>query len=273
MPKHCVTKTRQIAPLIHCITNYVTVNDVANVLLACGASPIMADDVDEVEEITALCSGLYINIGTLSRRTIPAMSAAMRQAAKMNIPMVLDPVGVGASKLRTNTALDILRDGQPTVIRANMSELKALVSGSENMRGVDAAPKDTITEENLPQAAQFIKEAAARTKTITAVTSIIDVVSDGENCYAVRNGRAEMSRVTGTGCQLSALVAAYLAANRNDATKAVLAAVIVMGLSGEIAAKNMLPHEGNSTYRNRIIDAVYNMDEETFVKGARYEKL
>ena len=161
---------RNTVPLIHNITNYVTVNDVANVLLACGASPIMADDEGEVEEITAICSGLNINIGTLNSRTIPSMLKAGKAAQALNHPVVLDPVGAGASTLRTETARRLIREIRFTVVRGNMSEIKTLAAGSGNTRGVDASVEDVVTEDNLESAIAFVKDLSARDGAIVAVT-------------------------------------------------------------------------------------------------------
>ena len=269
----CWDRVRAAAPLIHCITNYVTVNDVANVLLACGASPVMADDPEEAEEVTSLAAGLCLNIGTLHRYTIPAMFAAGKRANSLGHPVVLDPVGAGSSALRTRTALELVQTLWPAVIRCNMSELKALTGRLEEARGVDAAPADRVTEENLEGAISFVKWAAACFGTVAAVTGAIDLVSDGTRCCVIRNGRPEMGRVTGTGCQLSALAAACacLAACPERPLEAAAAAVASMGLAGEIGWSNMQPTDGNSTYRNRIIDAIYNMTGKELEKGAKYE--
>ena len=140
---------RQKSPLIHNITNYVTVNDCANILLACGGSPIMADEPEDAVEITALCGGLNINIGTLNQRTIPAMFVAGKRANELGHPVVLDPVGAGASTLRTVTAIRLLKEVTFTVIRSNISEFKALALGSGATKGVDADAADKVTEENL----------------------------------------------------------------------------------------------------------------------------
>ena len=169
MFKTCLENVRNSVPLIHNITNYVTVNDVANVLLACGASPIMADDEGEVEEITAICSGLNINIGTLNSRTIPSMLKAGKAAQALNHPVVLDPVGAGASALRTETARRLIREIRFTIVRGNMSEIKTLAAGSGNTRGVDASVEDVVTEENLESAIAFVKDLSARDGAIVAV--------------------------------------------------------------------------------------------------------
>ena len=149
---------RRTCPLIHNITNYVTVNDCANMVLACGASPIMADDAAEVEDITSICGGLNINIGTLNSRTITSMLLAGKKANQLGHPVVLDPVGAGASRLRTDTAFRLLRDVKFTVIRGNISEIKTLASGAGTTKGVDADVADKVTEENLDSAVAFAKK-------------------------------------------------------------------------------------------------------------------
>lgn len=271
MFKTCLENVRNTVPLIHNITNYVTVNDVANVLLACGASPIMADDEGEVEEITAICSGLNINIGTLNSRTIPSMLKAGKAAQALNHPVVLDPVGAGASTLRTETARRLIKEIRFTVVRGNMSEIKTLAAGSGNTRGVDARVEDVVTEDNLESVIAFVKDLSARDGAIVAVTGAIDLVADAERCYVIRNGRPEMGKVTGTGCQLSALTAAYVAANPGNCLEAAAAAVCLMGLAGEIGFSRMAPGDGNAAYRSRIIDAICNMDGRELERGAKYE--
>lgn len=267
----CLDNVRSKRPLIHNITNYVTVNDVANVLLACGASPIMADEPDEAEEITSICNGLAINIGTLNKHTMPSMFLAGKTANRLGNMVVLDPVGAGASRLRTDTALKLMNELKLDAIRGNISEIKALALGSGRTKGVDADVADAVTDDTLDEAVAFVKEFAKREKCIIAVTGATDLVSDGEKCYVIRNGRPEMGRITGTGCQLSAMITAFLAANPENRLEAAAAAVCAMGLAGEKAWMNMHPGDGNSTYRNRIIDAIYNMDGKTLEEGARYE--
>ncbi len=262
---------RRQAPLIHNITNYVTVNDCANILLACGASPIMADDLEEVEEITSICGGLNINIGTLNQRTIPAMLAAGKRANALGHPVVLDPVGAGASKLRTETALKLLEEVRFSVIRGNISEIKALVQGNGTTKGVDADVADRVTEENLPQATAFAKAFSQKTGAVVAITGAIDLVADKHTAYCIRNGHPDMSKITGTGCQLSAMTAAYVTANPGRTLDAAAAAVCAMGLCGETARRRMTELDGNSSYRNYIIDAIYNLTPAALEEGARYE--
>ena len=255
-------------PLIHNITNYVTVNDCANIVLACGASPIMSDDQSEVEEITTICGGLNINIGTLNKRTIESMFLAGKRANALSHPVVLDPVGAGASKLRTETAQKLLEEVKFTVIRGNISEVKTLASGSGTTKGVDADVADKVSEENLDSAVAFAKAFAEKTGAVIAITGAIDIVADGKKAYCIRNGHPMMSSITGTGCQLSAMTAAYVTANPEHPLEA---AVCAMGLAGEIAHARLSAQDGNSTYRNYIIDAIYNMTPEQLEEGAKYE--
>lgn len=264
-------KVRNAVPLVHNITNYVTVNDVANVLLACGGSPIMSDEAEDVEDITSVCGGLNINIGTLHKTSIEGMFRAGKKANELEHPVLLDPVGAGASALRTNTALGLMKELKLSVIRGNISEIKTLALGSGTTKGVDADVADAVTEESLDEAVTFVKKFAEETGTIIAVTGAIDLVSDGKICYVIRNGRPEMGKITGTGCQLSGMMTAYVTANPDHPLEAAAAAVCVMGLAGEIGWSRMQEGDGNATYRNRIIDSIYNMTGEELEKGAKYE--
>ncbi len=268
---NCMTNVREKGPLVHNITNYVTVNDVANILLACGASPIMSDEPEDVEDITSICGGLNINIGTLNKRSIEGMFLAGRKANELGHVLLLDPVGAGASALRTDTAVRLMEELRFDVIRGNISEIKTLALGSGTTKGVDADIADAVTEESLDGAVAFAKDFAKKAGCIAAITGAIDLVSDGEQCYVIRNGRPEMGRITGTGCQLSGMMTAFVTANPENKLPAAAAAVCAMGLAGELGYARMQEGDGNSTYRNRIIDAVYHMDAAVLEKGAKYE--
>ncbi|MDR3216019.1 MAG: hydroxyethylthiazole kinase [Clostridiaceae bacterium] len=258
---------RKSAPLVHNITNYVTVNDCANILLACGASPIMADDIGEAAQITSICSALNINIGTLNSRTIPAMFAAGKAANGLKHPAVLDPVGAGASELRTDTAKNLIKEVKFAVIRGNISEIKALALGVSNTSGVDAGASDEIT--NIDGAVDFAVKFSKRTGAIIAITGATDIVTDGKRTYLIKNGHPMMSKVTGTGCMLSALVAAFTAVD--GFVDGVAAAVAAMGLCGENAVARLGKRDGNSSLRNYIIDEMYNLTEKELDEGAKYE--
>jgi hydroxyethylthiazole kinase len=259
-------------PLVHCITNYVTVNDVANTLLACGGSPIMADDEKEVEEITSICTALTINIGTLNERTIKSMLKAGKKANEISHPIVLDPVGAGASMLRTKTTFDLLENVKFTVIRGNISEIKTVYIGSGTTQGVDADVKDVITNTNLEEAVSFAKKLSERTGAVIAITGAIDIVADSESAYIIRNGHSMMSKITGTGCMLSGMIAAFVGANQDQPLLATAAAVCTMGLAGELAYKSIVKENGgSSTLRSYIIDEISKMNAETLNGGAKVE--
>ncbi len=271
MIKECLENVRKNVPLVHNITNYVTVNDVANVILACGGSPIMSDDEGDVEDITSICGGLNINIGTLNKNTIPSMYLAGKKANELGHVVLLDPVGAGASKLRTDTAVGLMKEIRFDVIRGNISEIKTLAYGSGSTKGVDADVADAVTEDTLDNAVAFVKKLSAETGSIIAVTGAIDLVADSGKCYVIRNGRPEMGKITGTGCQLSGMMTAYVVANQDNKLEAAAVAVMAMGLAGEIGYSHLQAFEGNSTYRNRIIDAIYNMDGDTLEQDAKFE--
>ena len=267
----CLQRVRASVPLVHNITNYVTVNDVANVLLACGGSPIMSDEPEDVADITSICGGLNINIGTLNSRSIEAMHVAGKRSAELGHVILLDPVGAGASTLRTSTAVALMEELPLTAIKGNASEIKALALGSSSTQGVDANAADVVTEENLATQVAFAKSYAAQLGCILAITGPIDLVTDGTRCFAIRNGRPEMEKITGTGCQIAGILTAYLVANPDAQLEAAAAAVALMGVAGEIAWDALQPGEGNATYRNRIIDAICTMDAETLEAKANYE--
>jgi hydroxyethylthiazole kinase len=259
-------------PLVHCITNYVTVNDCANILLACGGSPIMADDQNEVEEITSICNGLVINIGTLNERTIKSMIKAGKKANQLCHTIVLDPVGAGASSLRTEATFDLLKEIKFSIIRGNISEIKTVSQGNGTTKGVDADVSDAVTEENLDEAINFAKELSERTGSVIAITGAIDIVADKNKAYVIRNGKALMSKITGTGCMLTTVIAAFCAANPDNILDAVAAAVCSMGLSGELAYDKLIADDGGtSTYRTYIIDYMSKMTADILHGGMKIE--
>ena len=271
--KTALENVRATVPLVHNITNYVTVNDCANALLACGGSPIMSDEPADVADITSICGGLVINIGTLNERSIEAMHVAGKRAAELGHVIVLDPVGAGASALRTQTASTLLDELPVTVIRGNMSEVKALVGASGATRGVDVNPDDAVTEGNLAQSAAYARQLAEKTGAIVAITGAIDIVADATRAFAVRNGHPIMGKMTGSGCMLTCIVAAYAVANPDARLEAVVAAVAGEGLAGQIAQERMTPTCGNGTFRTYLLDAIYNMTGEQLEKGALVEEL
>ncbi|MDO4444439.1 MAG: hydroxyethylthiazole kinase [Bacillota bacterium] len=270
MLKEMLEQVRRREPLIHSIMNRVAINDCANLLLACGASPIMAEDEAEVEEITALSDGLTINMGMLSQRLIPSMKKAGRQSARLGHITVLDPVGAGASAFRRQTAGELLQDISFSAIRGNVSEIRALYYGEESTRGVDAGCEET-TEEKRQQTIRMARAFSRQTKAVVILTGAVDIVTDQDRTYQVFNGHPMMSKVTGTGCQLSALTTAYMAANKENPLEAALAAVCAMGVAGEMAYARMGKEDGNGSYRTYLMDAVYRLDGQELERRARYQ--
>lgn len=267
-----LNNVRSTTPLVHCITNYVTVNDCANALLACGGSPIMSDEPLDVGDIQTICGGLVLNIGTLNEQTIAGMKEAAAKATELGHPIVLDPVGAGASKLRTKMASMLLDDYDIAVIRGNMSEMKALAGAAAATRGVDVNPDDAVTPDNLSESAAFAKALAAKTGAVIAITGAIDIIADAERAYAVGNGSPIMGKITGAGCMLTCVTAAYAVANRDALLEGVVAAVAGMGVAGEIAAARMQPVDGNASFRTYLIDGLYNLNGEALDAVARVEE-
>lgn len=260
------------SPIVHCITNYVTVNDVANTILASGASPIMADDIEEVADITSICNSLVLNIGTLNSRTIDSMIKAGKMANKMGIPVVLDPVGIGASKLRTETTLKLLTEVKFSVIRGNASEIKSLINGSRTSSGVDVSVEDIIDETNIDDYIDITKELQRIYNGVIVVTGPIDIVTSEEKAYIIRNGHKDMERVTGTGCMLSGLIGGFIGANSSNILDSTAAAVATMGLCGELANERIVREDlGTGSLRTYLIDYISKIDGKILSGGIKIE--
>ena len=180
MLKECLENVRRTAPLVHCITNYVTINDVANVLLACGASPIMADAAEDAAQVTSICAGLDLNLGQLHQTGLEAMLLAGRKANELGHPVVLDPVGVGVSDFRREAALRLLKEIRFAAVRGNASEIRALAAGRHTEGGVDADGADAVTGTGLERDAAFVRAFSARTGCIVAMTGSLDLVADAK---------------------------------------------------------------------------------------------
>lgn len=206
MLREILEQNREKSPMVHCMVNLVTANDCANLVLASGASPIMAEDPEEVAQVTAACGGLVLNLGTPSPWKIQALLLAGKTAKKRGLPIVFDPVGAGCSNFRRQAAQDILTQVQPAVIRGNASEVRTLLRGTMACRGVDA---DEVAEDHLALAKELARMAGA----VVVISGDVDIVTDGTVSYRVRNGHPMMGSVTDTGCQLSVLIGAYAAAN------------------------------------------------------------
>ncbi len=252
-------------PLVHCITNYVTANDCANALLAIGASPIMADDIADIYDITPISKALCINLGTLKKSSLTSMLEAGKIANKLSIPVVLDPVGAGASAFRTDSAKELINHIHFSAIRGNASEISALYNGLKNNRGVDA---NTTCAGNENIAKAFSKDTGAT----VIVSGDADYISNGVDTFITLNGHKMMRYVTGAGCMLTSIVGAFIGANKDDITAACIAAVCAMGLCGEKAYKRLGKNDGNATYRNYIIDELFHLNKNELAEDAKYEK-
>ena len=257
-------KTRKSGPLVHCMVNLVTANDCANLALACGASPIMAEDLEEVGQVASACDGLVLNLGTPGPRKVQALLLAGKTAKKQGKPVIFDPVGAGCSDFRQNAAGEILCQVRPDIIRGNASEIRTLLLGTMAHRGVDA---EAVAEDPM----ELAKMLALKTGAVVVISGDVDVVTDGTISYRVRNGHPMMRSVTGTGCQMSVLIGAYAAANPGKPLLAALAGVCGFGLCGEIAHSRLTPLDGNASYRTYIMDAVYHLSADVLEGGARYE--
>lgn len=258
-----VSEVRRKSPLVHHITNYVTVNDCANVTLAIGASPIMADESGEVEDIVGISSSLVLNIGTLNRRTIASAVAAGKKANEVGIPVVLDPVGAGASRLRNDTTKEILKQVRVSILRGNLSEISFIAGLEVSTKGVDASESDANND-----AAAVAKAVAKRYHCVAAVTGAVDAISDGERVVKIENGHPTLSKVTGTGCMTTSLTGSFAGAC-GDMFTAAVAGVAAMGIAGEIAYEKA-GALGTGSFRVALVDAVSKMDESVMKSKAKF---
>ena len=256
---------REKSPLIHNITNYVTVNDCANAVLAIGASPIMADDIGEAADITAISSALVINIGTLNRHTIPSIFEAGKRANEIGIPVVFDPVGAGASLLRNNTSREIVENIKLSIIRGNLSEVSFIAGLEVSTKGVDSSEADSTKYD----AVDIAKSVAKKLNCIVAITGATDIITNGKTLVKIKNGHKMLSRVTGTGCMTTALVGSFAGAT-DDYLTAAVAGVASMGIAGEIAYEKC-GRIGTGNFHIAIIDALSNLNSDTINERALFE--
>jgi hydroxyethylthiazole kinase len=250
-------------PLVHQITNYVVMNETANATLALGALPVMAHAGEEVEEMARIASSLVLNIGTLSGHWVEAMLLAGGAATARQIPVVLDPVGAGATEYRTATAHRILHLVDVTVLRGNAGEIATLVGAEAEVRGVESIGAGM-------EPAELARAAARRLGVIASVTGPVDHVSDGERVLAVSNGHALLATVTGTGCMSSAITGCFLAAKPSAPLEAAAEALAAFGVAAEDAARGA---EGPGTFHARLYDALYALDPDTLDGRVRIEEL
>lgn len=251
---------RMKKPLIHSITNYVVMNFTANALLACGVSPVMAHAHEEVEEMVSLAGALVLNIGTLTPQVVESMLKAGKRAEQLNIPIVLDPVGSGATKLRTDSAKRLLSELPIKIVRGNASEVMSLSSKGSKTKGVDAVHSvDEATDEGVALAGEL--------DTTIAITGEVDLVTDGMRMLYGHNGHALMRAVTGTGCAATALIGAFAVVDP-DPVAAASTALAYFGVAGETAAQST---QAPGSFQIALLDALYNMDARALAEGTRIE--
>ncbi len=255
-------RVRERKPLVHNITNYVVMNYTANALLACGASPVMAHAAEEVEEMVSLAGALVLNIGTLSLPWIEAMRKAGKRANALHVPVILDPVGAGATRLRTDSAKRLIEELSITVIRGNASEILSLAGekSASRTKGVDSV-------HTVDQVRETAMALAKELRTTLAITGAVDLITDGERTCRVMNGHEMMSHVTGTGCTATVMIGAFLAVDPNP-LEAATTGLSYFGLAGEKAAAKS---SGPGSFQIALLDALYEMKEEELRTGAKIQ--
>jgi hydroxyethylthiazole kinase len=258
-PGRTLRELRARKPLVHQITNYVVMNETANATLALGALPVMAHAPQEVEEMAAAAGALVLNIGTLSGHWVEAMLLAGKAAAG---PIVLDPVGAGATQYRTDTAKRLLDELDIAVVRGNAAEIATLAGRDAEIRGVESIGADDSAEE-------LAKEAATALGCIAAVTGPTDYVSDGKRVIVVSNGHELLATVSGTGCMATAITGSFLAAKPDAPLEAAAEALVAFGVAGEDAARTA---KGPGTFHAALYDALYSLDPETLDDRARVDE-
>ena len=247
-------------PLIHNITNFVVMNYNANVLLAIGASPVMAHAMEEVEEMVSLSNALVLNIGTLEHEWISSMIKAGKRANKLDIPVILDPVGSGATVFRTSSAKRLINEISVKVLRGNASEILSLAGKESGTKGVE-------TRQSVDDAYDTALSLSKELGTTLAITGKVDLITDGDRILRVHNGHELMGFVTGTGCAATAIIGAFLAVD-NDPVSASATALAYFGLAGELGAKKA---SAPGSFMTASIDALYEIDEPALARGAKIQ--
>jgi len=256
-----IQRIRAEAPLVHNITNYVVMNTTANALLAVGASPVMAHAVEEVEEMAGLARALVINIGTLSAAWVEAMVKAGREAKRKSVPIVLDPVGSGATGFRTAVARRLLDEASPEIVRGNASEIRSLVFEERGTRGVES----THTPEETFEAARSLWE---RYRCVVSVSGVTDIIVSGDAVVRVFNGHPMMPQVTGLGCTATALTGAFAAVN-SSRVRAAAHAMALMGIAGEMAGERSA---GPGTFQVNFLDALHRIQQSDIEQRLRTDE-
>lgn len=249
---------RSVNPLVHHITNTVTINDCANVTLAIGASPVMATSIEEVEEMVHLANALVLNIGTIQADTFSAMILAGKAANEKGIPVIFDPVGVGATTYRKKLAGELIEQVRVTIVRGNASEINSLVGGKGKTRGVDSWDKSIVAKELAIKAANLFS-------CVVVVSGKVDVVSNGKENVQIENGHTWLTKVTGTGCMTTSLIGSFAGAT-DDYFSASIAGMSAMSLAGERAKRNLSEGAGIGQFKVKLMDEIFHLDENIWGK-------
>lgn len=265
-------QVQQTHPLVDCITNIVTVNDVANGLLAIDARPVMASAPEEIACFMARADALLVNLGATGAEQRQAMLIGAETANALAKPVVIDPVGVGTSPLRRETLRTLLKTRRIACIRGNISEIKALAGLSTDAGGVDASESDLADPAAFALAVRMARELAAAHNTVIAISGPRDILSDGHATYVVNGGNAMMTRVTGSGCTLTGIVAAFAAAAPEDVLRAATAAIGLMCLAGDQALKKT-GHHATASFHTAMFDALSAITPEDLAAALRLEQL
>ncbi|MGN9163837.1 hydroxyethylthiazole kinase [Tissierellaceae bacterium HCP3S3_D8] len=253
-------------PLIHCITNPISINDCANMVLATGAKPIMAEHPLEVSEITINSQGLGVNLGNITDIRMNSMMISGKTAYKNNIPQVIDLVGIGCSKLRLDYAKEFILQCHPNVIKGNISEIKAIYGMESNAKGIDVGIHDMITDENFHEIMEIVRRLALQREAVVVATGEVDIISDGTSNYLIKNGCEMLSMITGTGCMLNVLIASYISCG--DILGGTILAVALMGICGELSQDV----RGTGSFRTKLIDNMYSICDYIIEKRLNIEK-
>lgn len=253
-------------PLIHCITNPISINDCANMVLATGGKPIMAEHPLEVAEITSVSKALGVNLGNITDIRMESMLISGKVAFKNKIPQVIDLVGVGCSKLRLDYGRKYIEECHPDVIKGNMSEIKSIYGLESNAKGIDVGVCDVITENNLDENIKMLKSLSLETGSIIVATGIIDIITNGIHTYLISNGCEMLSMITGTGCMLNVLIASYISSG--DILGGVILAVGLMGICGELS-QNV---KGIGSFRVELLDNMFSISDDIIREKLQIKK-
>lgn len=256
-----IEKVKEVNPLVLHYTNYVTINDCANTTLAVGASPLMSSSYEEVEDIVSVCSSVVINIGTMNSELLDLYVLAGNAANKYNKPVILDPVGVFATKARTELTNKLLNEVKFDVVKGNVAEIKFIGGFDVNGKGVDSFDDEE-------DATEIIKKVAKKLECVVVATGKVDIVTDGDELYKIENGVAKLKSITGTGCMTASLIGSYLPCSENKLEAATMG-VLTMSLSGELANKQNPPI---GTFRVNLMNEIYELNVDKLEKYSKLQK-